>query len=626
MGMTGNNIRQAYVDFFANKGHAVVPSAPLVLQNDPTTLFTGSGMQPLLPYFLGEVHPLGTRIVDSQKCFRAEDIEEIGDNRHTTFFEMLGNWSFGDYFKQDQLQWLFEFLTQTLQLNPENLVVSVFEGNEAASEDTEAISIWKELFKTSSGVKPGLEGYEEGVKMYSYGEKKNWWSRSGTPALMPVGEPGGTTSEVFYRFDEVAHDPAYGPVCHPNCDCGRFIEIGNSVFMEFVKNEQGSFDRLPHRNIDFGGGLERLTAAVQNLPDVFTTDLFAPLIQALEEKVKKAYADETRKPMRIIADHLRGAVMMMAEGIAPGNKQQGYIVRRLLRRAIIQADTLGMTHNFMAGLVPQLALYFEQIYPEVKQQQTTIEGWIDEEERKFRKVVSAGSQSLVKQMAKIDSTDVRAVAQVLFDLYQSQGLPFEIAKEMIAQPPLTITFSDDTVLTEAFLALKSSHQQASRTSEKGMFKGGLQDGSEVIVRYHTATHLLHQTLRDILGEEVQQMGSNITSERLRFDFKFPRKLTDGEIAKVEAIVNEKIEEQLPVTKMIQPKDEAVKAGALAFFKETYPEMVSVYTIGKDPEKDWYSKELCGGPHVTNTRDIGAVKVLKEQAVGAGVRRIYLSRV
>jgi alanyl-tRNA synthetase len=624
--MTGNQIRQAYLDFFREKGHAVVPSAPLVLQNDPTTLFTGSGMQPLLPYFLGEEHPLGTRIVDSQKCFRSEDIEEIGDNRHTTFFEMLGNWSFGDYFKQDQLQWLFGFLTQTLQLNPENLVVSVFEGNEAAAEDTEAISIWKELFETSSGVMPGLEGYVEGVKMYSYGEKKNWWSRSGTPALMPVGEPGGTTSEVFYRFDEVTHDPAYGPVCHPNCDCGRFIEIGNSVFMEFVKNERGSFDRLPHRNIDFGGGLERLTAAVQKSPDVYTTDLFSPLIHAIEEKAGKAYADETRKPMRIIADHLRGAVMMMAEGIAPGNKQQGYIVRRLLRRAIIQADTLGMTHNFMAGMVPQLALYFEQIYPELSQQQATIQEWIDEEERKFRKVVSAGSQTLVKQMGKIDSTDVRAVAQVLFDLYQSQGLPFEIAKEMIGHPPLTITFSDDTVLTEAFLALKSSHQQASRTSEKGMFKGGLQDSSEVIVRYHTTTHLLHQALRDILGEEVQQMGSNITSERLRFDFKFPRKLTDGEIAKVEAIVNEKIEKQLPVTKMIQPKDQAVKAGALAFFKETYPDMVSVYTIGNDPEKNWYSKELCGGPHVSNTKEIGLVKVIKEQSVGAGVRRIYLSRI
>lgn len=280
----------------------------------------------------------------------------------------------------------------------------------------------------------------------------------------------------------------------------------------------------------------------------------------------------------------------------------------------------------MAGMVPQLALYFEQIYPEVKQQQTTIEEWIDEEEKKFRKVVSAGSQSLVRQMAKIDSSDLQAVTQVLFDLYQSQGLPFEIAKEMISQPPLAITFSDDTALTEAFFALKSSHQQASRTSEKGMFKGGLQDGSEVIVRYHTATHLLHQALRDILGEEVQQMGSNITSERLRFDFKFPRKLTDGEIAKVEAIVNKKIEEQLPVTKMIQPKDEAVKAGALAFFKETYPEMVSVYTIGNDPEKDWYSKELCGGPHVSNTKEIGLVKVIKEQSVGAGVRRMYLSRV
>lgn len=624
--MTGNEIRQAYLDFFANKGHAIVPSAPLVLQNDPTTLFTGSGMQPLLPYFLGEVHPLGARIVDSQKCFRAEDIEEIGDNRHTTFFEMLGNWSFGDYFKQDQLQWLFEFLTQTLHLNPDNLVVSVFEGNEAAPEDTEAISIWKELFKTSSSVKSGLKGYEKGVKVYSYGEKKNWWSRSGAPALMPVGEPGGTTSEVFYRFDEVTHNPGYGPVCHPNCDCGRFIEIGNSVFMEFVKNKQGLFDRLPHRNIDFGGGLERLTAAVQNSPDVFTTDLFEPLIQALEEKVKKIYADEARRPMRIIADHLRGAVMMMAEGIAPGSKQQEYIVRRLLRRAIIQADTLGMRHNFMAGMVPQLALYFEQVYPEVKQRQTTIEGWIDEEERKFRKVVSAGSQALVRQMSKIDNTDVQAVARVLFDLYQSQGLPFEISKEIISHPPLTMTFSDDITLVEAFTTLKSSHQHASRTSEKGMFKGGLQDSSDLIVKYHTVTHLLHQALRDILGEEVQQMGSNITSKRLRFDFKFPRKLTDGEITKVEAIVNKKIEEQLPVTKIIQSKDQAIKAGALAFFKETYPEMVSVYTIGNDLERDWYSKELCGGPHVSNTKEIGLVKVIKEQSVSAGVRRIYLLQV
>jgi alanyl-tRNA synthetase len=620
--MTGNQIRTSYIHFFEQHQHKLVNSASLVPQNDPTTLFTSSGMQPLLPYFLGEIHPLGTRIVNSQKCFRAEDIEEIGDNRHTTFFEMLGNWSFGDYFKTEQLHFLYTWLTEELKLDPNNLVVSVFGGNDTMPRDEETVKIWQELFESNLPAKQGISGYDSNIKIYEYGVKKNWWSRAGTPDEMPEGEPGGTTSEIFFRFDQVEHDPKYGKVCHPNCDCGRFIEIGNSVFMEFMKVADGKFEPLPHRNIDFGGGLERLTAAVTNTPDVFETDLFKPLITKLEDKSNLPYIAKNREPMRIIADHLRGSVMMMAEGITPSNKEQGYIVRRLLRRAIVQADRLGMETNFLTDMVPEVASYFSNIYPEVQKNQTTIQSLIGEEEVKFRRAILQGKKVLKQKISHHNNLRDQDVSQLLFNLYQSYGLPLEISQVMTAQL-LGIENVGSTIWQQYFDELKSVHADSSRTSTKGMFKGGLQDNSEVIVKYHTCTHLLHQALRQILGNHVEQMGSNITGDRLRFDFKHQAKLSSKELREIEEEINQAIAGNLSVKKTIENKDTAIASGALAFFKETYPAMVSVYTIGEQSNGSFYSKELCGGPHVKRTGEIGPIKIIKEQSVGARVRRIYL---
>ena len=623
--MTGNQIRTAYIDFFKEKKHKQIPSAPLVPENDPTTLFTGSGMQPLINYFLGEKHPLGKRIVDAQKCFRAEDIDEVGDNRHTTFFEMLGNWSLGDYFKDDQLHWIYDFFTKIVGLDTDNLCVTVFEGNKYAPKDDEAILLWQDIFETKTSPKPGMSGFDPKVKIYEYDQSKNWWSRSGEPQEMPVGEPGGTTSEIFYLFENVEHNKEFGEVCHPNCDCGRFLEIGNSVFMEYKKEADSTFSKLPNNNIDFGGGLERIAAASNNDPDVFTTDLFEPIIREVEVKSGQKYEVEYKYPMRLIADHLRGAVMMMAEGIEPSNKAQGYVVRRLLRRSIMQVDGLHIKEDFLYKLVPFVADYFNDIYPEVKGNENQIQEWVKAEETKFKKVISQGKKKLFRQMDCSEDLDMDELVQMMFDLFQSHGLPLEISHEL-AKQRLEKLMVNDEELKSKFQLLKDKHADKSRSTDKGSFKGGLADHSEVIVKYHTATHLLHQALRDVLGEQIQQMGSNITNERLRFDFKHSQKMTEQEVGEVTDIINQKIAADLPVYKTIEPLDKALESGALAFFKENYPEKVSVYTIGKDKDKDWYSKELCGGPHVSSTGEIGPVTIKKEQAVGPGIRRVYVALV
>jgi len=566
-----SEIRQKYLKFFADRGHKIIPSAPLVPENDPTTLFTGSGMQPMLPYLLGEPHPLGTRFVDSQKCFRGQDIEEVGDNRHDTFFEMLGNWSLGDYFKKEQLAWLWEFLTKDLALPKEKLYVSVFKGDSEIPKDEETAGIWKNL------------GVQEDHIFY-YGETKNWWSRAGIKANMPIGEPGGPDSEVFYDFD-TPHNPDYGPQCHPNCDCGRFSEIGNSVFMTYKKTEQG-FVPLDKKNIDFGGGLERLASAVNSDPDIFKTDLFTPVIKTLGGNITPS--------SRIIADHLKASVFLIADGVTPSNKAQGYFLRRLLRRAMVKLQSPIIPDMVEAVFATYSdTSYFDQVNP--NQVYEIIAG----EQDKFNKTLREG----LKKLEEVSP----------FDLFQTYGFPVEITEELYKEKGLKFDKKE-------FEKELTKHQELSRTSSKGMFRGGLQDHSDVTTRYHTATHLLHAALRHVLGSHVQQKGSNITAERLRFDFSHTDKLTTEQIKKIEDLINTKVKENIPVTKTEMPKTKALAEGALAFFPERYPDVTSVYQIGD------FSKELCGGPHVNSTGGIGSIKIIKEESAGAGVRRIYATAV
>jgi alanyl-tRNA synthetase len=618
--MTADQIRQAYLDFFKEREHSVIPPAPLVLENDPTTLFTSSGMQPLVPYLKGEAHPMGTRLVNSQPSFRAEDIEEVGDNRHTTFFEMLGNWSLGDYFKAEQLPWFFEFLTQKVGLETSRLYVTVFEGDEVVPRDEESIKIWQELFKSSEPAKLGEEGFDPKVKIYTYPATKNWWSRAGTPEQMPVGEIGGPDSEVFFDFDPQGEKQYHknsvwkDEACHVNCDCGRFLEIGNSVFMQYIKTENGGFEPLPKQNVDFGGGLERIAAAAKNEPDVFKIDLLWPLIEETENLTGKKYEGESLAPMRVMADHIRAASFIILAGVEPSNKQQGYILRRLLRRSAVKLHQLskelkpGEVLAEMGAKV--LAIYNGTDGVSLNEQEREVRSVISKEMERFAKTLDKG----LKEMEK--AGDDKLNGELAFNLFQSYGFPLEITQELAVERGTAI---DEAEFQEHY----SKHKELSKQASKGMFQGGLADHSETVVKYHTATHLLHQALREVLGQEATQMGSNITGERLRFDFKWGGKLTEEEKEKVEAIMNQKIEENLPVHKTIETKEEALAGGALAFFKETYPEQVSVYTIGTDPKNNWYSKELCGGPHVASTGEIGPVKIIKEQAVGANVRRLYV---
>ena len=559
--MDSREIAESYLSFFKKQGHAVIPPAPLVPPDDPTTLFTSSGMQQLVPYLKGEIHPMGKRLVDAQPCFRAEDIDEVGDNRHTTFFTMLGNWSLGDYFKTEQLAWFWQWLTEELKLPKDRLAVTVFEGNQDVKKDETSAKIWQALGLTKE-------------QIWYYPAQKNWWSRAGEPEKMPAGEIGGPDSEVFFEFTQVKHDPKFGKTCHPNCDCGRWLEIGNSVFMEYEKQADASFKPLPKQNVDFGGGLERLTAASQNQPDIFQTDIFRELMKA---EPTKNLSDN-----RLIADHLRASVAMINEGISPGNKKQGYILRRLIRRAAIKlADPKNLT-DFIKYFQPQ----------------TEAAAVLNDEIKKFSTSLAIGKKVLSRAKT-IDEA-------LAFDIFQSYGLPFEV-----------IAAVTQVKLNRAkFEALLEQHSQKSRTASTGMFKGGLADQSEITTKYHTATHLLQAALRQVLGQHVRQEGSNITADRLRFDFAHPQALSEAEMQRVEELMNAKITANLPVVKTIEAKDTALKSGAMAFFRENYPNKVSVYTIGD------FSKELCGGPHVGSTAAIGGVKLVKQESIGAGKRRIY----
>ena len=598
--MTVSEVRKRYLEFFKARGHAIIPSAPIVPENDPTTLFTSSGMQPLIPYLLGQAHPEGNRLADSQLSFRAGDIEEVGDNRHTTFFEMLGNWSLGDYFKKEQLPWVYEFLIEKLKLPKERIWVTCFAGDEKLGlpKDTESAEIWKKL------------GMPEDHILF-YDAKKNWWSRSGTPDKMPAGEPGGPDSEIFFDF-QTPHDLKFGETCHPNCDCGRFMEIGNSVFMEYVKNADCTFGKLPKQNVDFGGGLERLTAATLDNPDVFLIDVFDLVRKGLEKASKKKYGEdiETTRAFRIILDHMRAAVFIMASGIHPSNTEQGYILRRLLRRAMLFINRFKEnpsdieTSFFTLGWIAEtfMNIYKDQ-YPHLALKQKEIQEIVISEENKFLLTLAKGLRELEKMGNTIDT----------FLLFTTYGFPVELTEEIARERGIELDMA-------AIVKQMEAHQALSRAGAAQKFAGGLADHAEQTVRYHTAHHILLKALQMVLGPEVHQRGSNITSERLRIDFSYDKKMTPEQKAEVEKIVNQKIAEGIPVVRTDIPREAAEKLGAEHEFGATYPAMVSVYSVGSLDNA--FSIEFCGGPHVSNTRELtGTFKIVKEEASSAGVRRI-----
>ena len=618
-----HEIRQKYLDFFVNRGHQAIPSSSLLPENDPTTLFTGSGMQPMVPYLLGEPHPKGTRLVDSQKCFRSQDIDEVGDNRHTTFFEMLGNWSLGDYFKKEQVGWMFEFLTRELQLDPARLYVSVFRGNDEIARDEETVGNWREAF-ASVGIDAQAVDFSErdgmqGGRIFYYNEKKNWWSRSGAPEKMPVGEPGGPDTEMFWDFglERGLHEQSSfaSDVCHVNCDCGRFMEIGNNVFMQYKKTETG-FIELPKRNVDFGGGLERIAASVNDHPDMFRIDVFDKARKVLETISHRFYVSNRSNEtyaFRVILDHLRAATFLIGDGVYPSNKDQGYYVRRLIRRAVRFGHKIGAKDSFCGSVADAYIATYGEAYPELVDKQELILAELTKEEAKFKTSLSKGLKEFEKLFVKSN-----AVSGIdTFNLYQSYGFPWELTEELAREKGQQVERSE-------FQAEFKKHQDLSRAGSEQKFAGGLADHSDEVVRLHTATHMLHQALRTVLGSHVEQKGSNITGERLRFDFSHPQKLTVEETARVEAIVNEQIQMDLPVHFEILDLEEAKKRGAIGLFEDKYAQLggkMKVYFIGDDASHESFSREVCGGPHVERTGQLGIFRIQKEEAVANGIRRV-----
>jgi len=593
--MDSREIREKYLNFFKKKGHVEIAPSPLVLENDPTTLFTSSGMQQLVPYLKGELsHPAGVRLVDVQPSVRMQDLDEVADNRHFSFFEMLGNWSLGDYFKKEQLPWIWEFFTKELGLDSKRLYVSVFEGTSNVPKDTESYEIWRKLGISKE-------------RIHFYGSDKNWWSRSGGPDKMPAGEIGGPDSEIFYEFD-IPHDPAYGAFCHPNCDCGKFLEIGNSVFMQYEKLKSKKLKELPQKNVDFGGGLERIAAAVNNDPDVFHIDLFLGIIKRIEEEVGINYGRNLEKDrsFRIIADHLRASCNLLAEEVFPSNKLHGYALRRLVRRAMFHFHLLGS--GISGGAVSHVSEDLRGHYPGINKNWKFIEENLTAEAIRFESALKRGLAKLTKAV----SDGIAIDGEFAFDLYQTEGFPLELTMEIMKQNGTIFNLKEKNVFEAEF----KKHKSLSRTTSAGIFKGGLAEKGEVVTKFHTVTHLLHAALREVLGEHVSQKGSHITQERLRFDFSYQEKLTEIELEEVEKLINQKVREDLDVSFEEKSLDEAVKEGALHFFGEKYGEKVKVYKIGS------FSMEICGGPHVTNTARIGRVKIIKQEKIGLGVIRIY----
>jgi len=626
--MNAQDIRNRYLEFFKDRGHTIIPRAPLVLQNDPTTLFTGSGMQQLMPYLLGETHPAGVRLTDSQTCLRAQDIEEVGDNRHTTFFEMLGNWSLGDYFKREQLPWMFEFMIDVVGLDISKFYVTCFIGDDRFDipKDTVSGDIWKELFAgkglDAQELEVGSEadgynvGTPEGVRIFYYDASKNWWCRGGKIADMPVGEPGGPDSEMFYRFDDSEHTDAekqqYGELCHPNCDCGRFMEIGNNVFMEYVRTETG-FDKLPKQNVDQGAGLERIAAAAIDSPDAFKISLLWPIIEKLQTLSGKTYDSHTNS-MRVIADHLRGATFLAVDGVTPSNKEQGYVMRRLVRRAIRFAFDLGIEQNFLEEIVPVIADLYASDYPEVAANRQAIIDTLVKEEKVFRQTLRKG----LTEMKKFEKLDGIAI----FKLYDTYGFPVELSTEEAYKQGFDLSAD----WRKEFDAHMAEQRQRSQTAAKGVFKGGLGGQTLQHKKYHTATHLMYQSLRTVLGDHVIQHGSNITEERLRFDFSHPEKVTAEQLQQVEDMVNQQIDNDLVVTWEEHPTDVAInELHVLGAFGDRYGDIVKCYRMQAKGADKPFSFEICGGPHVDHTGQLAEdgkrFKISKEEASSAGIRRI-----
>lgn len=611
--MNSSEIKQKYFDFFKSKGHTIISPASLIPKNDPTLLFTNSGMFPLVPYLLGEqAHPSGRRLTNSQPCFRTDDIEEVGDGRHTTLFEMLGNWSLGDYFKEEQLDWWFKFIIEELGININRIYQTVYAGDDQIAKDNESIQILKSIYQkygitaeegpetTGQGdLGPGVQiDFAGKTRIFAYRDK-NWWQRGDA-----IGELGGPDSETFYDTGQ-PHHPKFGQFCHLNCNCGRFIEFGNSVFMQYQKTDSG-WKELDQKNVDFGGGLERLAMIVQNKSNIFETDLFQPIIQKCEELSPKKYADD-RKSFEIIADHLRAATFLIADGATPSNIQQGYFVRRLLRRSIRFGREIGLVDNFLPSLIDEVILTLADCYPQMSEHKSLIINEINKEDAKFRQTLERG----LREFAKIASGG-QISGHNAFVLYSTYGFPIEMTEELASERAIVVD-------RKAFEEENSKHQELSRTASAGMFKGGLADQSEATTKLHTAAHLLDQALRTVLGPHVEQRGSNITAERLRFDFSHPEKMTDEEKQEVEKIVNQAITDDLPVRCEEMTVEEAKTKGALGVFDSKYGEKVKVYFIGK--EGDEFSKEICGGPHVEHTGILGKFKITKEESSSQGVRRI-----
>lgn len=623
--MNAREIRNAYLKFFKDRGHAVIPRALLVPLNDPTTLFTGSGMQPLIPYLLGETHPEGVRLVDSQTCLRSMDIDDIGDDRHTTFFEMLGNWSLGDYFKKEQIGWFFEFLVDVVGLDPNNIYVTCFIGDKKNNipRDDEAAEIWQKLFE-SKGIEAKIveigsqedgnkRGIKPGERIFFYDDGENWWSRGGGIEKTPVGDPCGPDSEVFYDFGEDNHKQGFG-LPHPASDSGRFIEIGNQVFMQYKRTDKG-FEKLAKPNVDFGGGLERIAQAAINSSDMFKISILWPIIEELQKLSGKEY-DSHRESMQVISDHLRAATFLAVDGVRPSNKEQGYVMRRLIRRAIRMAFELGIEQNFLEGVIPVIADLYHEDYPEVAKSRNEVIELLTKEEKIFRQTLRKG----LHQFSKLTSNGL--TGEEIFTLYDTFGFPVELSVEEAAKQAIKI--SDNW--QKEFDSKMTEQRMRSQTAAKGTFKGGLGGHTHQHKKYHTATHLMYQALRDVLGDHVIQRGSNITEERLRFDFSHPEKVTPEQIKKVEDIVNAQIAKNLIVTWKEYPTKVAIEEKhALGQFGDRYGDVVKVYNMQAENEDKPFSFEICGGPHVDNTKELyedgKKFKILKEEASSAGVRRI-----
>lgn len=621
--MNAQEIRNAYLKFFADREHAIISRAKLIPNNDPTTLFTGSGMQPLLPYLLGQPHPDGIRLVDSQTCLRAQDIEDVGDNRHTTFFEMLGNWSMGDYFKEQQIRWFFEFLTDVVGLDPSKLYVTAFIGNEAHNipRDDEAATIWQKVFE-EKGIEAKIveigsqtDGNERGIKpgerIFFYDDGENWWSRGGGLDKTPIGDPCGPDSEVFYDFGPQNHAEGFG-LAHPASDSGQFMEIGNQVFMQYQRLDDGSFKPLERKNVDFGGGLERIAAARIDSPDVFKISLLWPIVEKLEQLSNKKYESHTES-MRVIADHLRAATFLAVDGVAPANKEQGYVMRRLLRRAIRFAFDLGIEQNFFEQIVPVIADLYHDDYPEVAENREAVIAVLIKEEKVFRQTLRKGLNELHKL------TDDGLTGEELFKLYDTYGFPVELSTEEAFKQ--NIKLSDNW--RQEFDDKMAEQRARSQTAAKGVFKGGLGGQTLQHMKYHTATHLMYAALKKVLGDHVTQHGSNMTEERLRFDFNHDQKVTREELDEVERLVNEWIKADLPVSFHEYPTDEAFGMGAIGAFGDKYGETVKVYKMGDGDSR--VSFEICGGPHVDHTGQLAegnkVFKLTKEESSSAGIRRV-----